>query len=132
MTNKAKKAKKAKNAKNANYALKTLVSACRFCPFPDCKCNTNLNEMRGDMNRYLDPSHQIGKETLKAMCRAFDQDPGYGSPTIGPGGEKQRDDDQFDRLVEEAFKVSCPPPPPPKYIQPSRINQEHATVRQAQ
>lgn len=100
----------------ANYGLKALISACRYCPLRGCDCSSDLDDARRVVNLYLDPSHQIDEATFKAICLDLDQSPGSDSPTITPGHEKQRDDGNFERLAEEAFKVSPPPPfPQPPY-----------------
>lgn len=99
----------------ANYGLKTLISACRYCPLDGCDCSSDLDDTRRVVNLYLDPSHQIDEATFKAICLDLDQNPGSDSPNITPGHEKQRDDGNFERLAEEAFKVS----PPPPFSQPS-------------
>lgn len=96
----------------ANYGLKALISACRYCPLDDCNCSSDLVRVRRTVNLYLDPSHQIDEETFNAIWLDLDQHPGSESPTISPEQEKQRDDGNFERLAEEAFKVSSPPPPP--------------------
>lgn len=64
--------------------------------------------MRKRVNDRLDPSHQLDEAAFNAICLDLDQNPVTDDPKI-ISGEKQRDDGNFDRVVEEAFKVRLPP-----------------------
>lgn len=94
-------------ASAANYGLKALVTAMRFCEKPDCPCKSDPEINRAKVNNKLQPSHHIKKTAFKAICRDLDKNPITDRPSTS-AGEKQRDDGNFDRVVEEAFKVSSP------------------------
>ncbi|KAJ0123977.1 hypothetical protein J7T55_012450 [Diaporthe amygdali] len=74
----------------SNYGLKALSE--REC-------------LLGEVNDYLDQSHQIGELALEEICLELDQHGICDCPPLGPSGEKQRDDSNFERLLEEAFKA---------------------------
>ncbi|KAL2289201.1 hypothetical protein FJTKL_02229 [Diaporthe vaccinii] len=57
------------------------------------------------VNLALDPSHKIEEADLRAICLDLDEHPISGCPDSSGSDEKQRDDGNFDRVVEEAFKA---------------------------
>lgn len=94
-------------ASAANYGLKALITAIRSCDDPDCECKSDPEINRAKVNDKLQPSHRITKTAFNAICLDLDQNPITDRPSTS-AGEKQRDDGNFDRAVEEAFKVSSP------------------------
>lgn len=94
-------------ASAANYGHKALITAIRFCDEPDCPCKSDPEIHRVKANDKLQPSHHIKKTAFNAICLDLDQNPITDRPPTS-AGEKQRDDGNFDRVVEEAFKVSSP------------------------
>lgn len=96
-------------ASTANYGLKALITACRFCALPDCDCKNNMELVRKRVNLALGPSHKLEEAELRAICLDLDEHPISGRPDSSGSDEKQRDDGNFDRVVEEAFKVSYLP-----------------------
>lgn len=60
------------------------------------------------INKMLDAAHQLDAATFNAICLDLDQNPISDRPETS-AGEKQRDDGDYDRVVEEAFKVRPPP-----------------------
>lgn len=94
-------------ASAANYGLKALITAIRSCDVPDCDCKSNPEINRAEVNNKLQPSHRITKTAFDAICLDLDRNPITDRPPTS-AGEKQRDDGNFDRVVEEAFKVSSP------------------------
>lgn len=92
-----------------NYGLKALIAGCRLCALPDCDCKPDLEEMRTKANNKLDSSHKLDEATFNAIYQDLDQHRISDRPAISAGDEKQRDDGNFERAVEEAFKVSPPP-----------------------
>lgn len=94
-------------ASAANYGHKALITAVRFCDKPNCPCKSDPEIHREKANNKLQPSHHIKKTAFNAICLDLDQNPITDRPSTS-SGEKQRDDGNFDRVVEEAFKVSSP------------------------
>lgn len=94
-------------ASAANYGLKALITAIRLCDEPDCPCKSDPEINRVEANNKLQPSHHINKTAFNAICLDLDQNPITDRPSTS-AGEKQRDDGNFDRVVEDAFKVSSP------------------------
>lgn len=94
-------------ASAASYGLKALITAIRFCEKPNCPCKSDPEINRAKANKKLQPSHHINKTAFSAICLDLDQNPITDRPPTS-AGEKQRDDGDFDRVVEEAFKVSSP------------------------
>ncbi|KAK7699818.1 hypothetical protein SLS64_011430 [Diaporthe eres] len=90
-------------ASAANYGLKALITAIRSCDVPDCECKSDPEINRAKVNDKLQPSHRITKTAFNAICLDLDQNPITDRPSTS-AGEKQRDDGNFDRAVEEAFK----------------------------
>lgn len=76
-------------------------------------------ELMGQVvNRRLGPSHKLDEEAFEAICLDLDQHPISDRPATSGSDEKQRDDGDFDRLVEEAFKVSFRPNNVPTLLHP--------------
>lgn len=94
-------------ASAANYGHKALITAIRICDKPNCPCKSDPEINRVETNNKLQPSHHINKTAFNAICLDLDQNPITDRPPTS-AGEKQRDDGNFDRVVEEAFKVSPP------------------------
>lgn len=96
-------------ARTANYGLKALIASCRFCATPDCDCKDNMELVGKRVNLAFGPSHKIEEADLRAICLDLDEHPISGCPDSSGSDDKQRDDGNFDRVVEEAFKVSYRP-----------------------
>lgn len=111
-------------ANTINYGLKALIAGCRICALPDCHCKPDLKLMRTNANKKLDSSHQLSKATFKAICADLDLRRISDRPSINASDEKQRDDGNFERAVEEAFKVR---PSYKQYLFPSPA---HASIYQ--
>lgn len=94
-------------ASAVNYGHKALITAVRFCDEPGCPCKSDPETHRARANNKLQPSHHLKKTAFNAICLDLDQNPITDRPPTSTG-EKQRDDGNFDRVVEEAFKVSSP------------------------
>lgn len=94
-------------ASTVNYGQKALITAIRTCDVPDCPCKSDPEIIRTKVNNKLQPSHRIQKTAFDAICLDLDQNPITDRPATSTG-EKQRDDGNFDRVVEEAFKVGSP------------------------
>ncbi|POS80306.1 hypothetical protein DHEL01_v201289 [Diaporthe helianthi] len=60
--------------------------------------------MREKVNKQLGPSHQLDQAAFDAICDDLDENPITDRPATSTG-EKQRDDGNFDHVVEEAFKA---------------------------
>lgn len=74
------------------------------------------------VNLVLDPPHKLEEADLLAICLDLDEHPISDRPDNSGSDEKQRDDGNFDRVVEEAFKVSYLPnniPSLPYLVYPS-------------
>lgn len=93
----------------ANYGLKALITSCRFCAAPDCNCKHNMELVGKRVNLVLDQFHKLKEADLRAICLDLDENPISDRPDNSGSDEKQRDDGNFDRVVEEAFKVSYLP-----------------------
>lgn len=93
----------------ANYGLKALITSCRFCDIPDCDCKNNMELVGKRVNLALDSSHKLKEGDLRTICLDLDEHPISDRPDSSGSDEKQRDDGNFDRVVEEAFKVSYLP-----------------------
>lgn len=95
-------------ANSINYGHRALVVGSRSCALPDCDCRTDLEMMRASANSLLDASHQLDEATFRAICQdvGLDQHHMSDRPAISAGGKKQRNDGNFERAVEDAFKVS--------------------------
>lgn len=91
-----------------SYGHKVLAIGSRCCALPGCDCKPDLELMRTKANNKLDASHKLDEATFKAIWQDLDQHLASDRPAIGAGNEKQRDDGDFERAVEEAFKVSPP------------------------
>ncbi|KAG6355303.1 hypothetical protein INS49_003264 [Diaporthe citri] len=92
-------------ASTANYGLKALITSCRFCATPDCDCKHDMELVAKRVNLALDPSHKLEEADLRPICLDLDEHPLSDRPDSSGSDEKQRDDGNFDRVVEEAFKA---------------------------
>lgn len=92
-------------ASTASYGLKALITACRFCALPDCDCKHDMELVRKKVNLALGPSHKLEEADLRPICLDLDEHPISDRPGNSGSDNKQRDDGNFDRVVEEAFKV---------------------------
>lgn len=103
-----------------SYGLKVLVTSCRSCALPDCDCKFDMDLMGKIANGRLGPLHKLDEEALETICLDLDQHPISDRPESSGSDDKQRNDGNFDRLVEEAFKVSFHPINIPALFHPMR------------